>query len=59
MSAEHRLPLASSADLADLIARVEKSLALGIAHAREIETQMARLREMQRLLNEEIRRRAN
>lgn len=59
MSAGRRLPLASSADLADLIAHVEKSLALGIAHAREIETQMARLREMQRLLNEEIRRRAN
>ena len=59
MSAERRLPLASSADLADMIENVEKSLAMGIAYAREIETQMARLREMQRLLNEEIRRRAN
>ena len=59
MSAGRRLPLASSADLADMIENVEKSLALGIAHTREIETQMARLREMQRLLNEEIRRRAN
>ena len=59
MSAERRLPLASSADLADMIENVEKSLAMGIARAREIETQMARLREMQRLLSEEIRRRAN
>ena len=42
-----------------MIENVEKSLAMGIARAREIETQMARLREMQRLLNEEIRRRAN
>ena len=59
MSAERRLPLASSADLADMLENVEKTLATRIAHAREIETQMARLRKMQRLLHEEIRRRAN
>lgn len=59
MSAERRLPLASSADLADMLENVEKTLATGIAHAREIETQMARLRKMQRLLNEEIRLRTN
>lgn len=59
MSAERRLPLASSADLADMLENVEKSLATGIAHAREIETQMARLRKMQRLLHEEIRLRTN
>jgi len=50
---------ASAAELADMIAHVEKSLATGFALMREHEEQMARLRTMQRLLNEEIRLRTN
>jgi len=59
VSAERRLPLASSADLADMLENVEKTLATGFALMREHEEQMARLRTMQRLLNEEIRLRTN